>query len=163
MRNRLPAGWSFKLVETCPVEKPPSMPKIPAVILLVLSVLLTGCNNLRFPGVYRIDIEQGNIVTTEMMEKLRPGLTEEQVRFVMGSPQATDPFEPGRWVYLYKLRRGNGEVIENKVVLWLENGTLTHWEGKALPDSLRRLLSTSPAPAAAGTLDAVGSGAPAAP
>lgn len=165
MRNCLPAGGSFKLVETCPAEKPPSMPKIFSAALLVLAVLLAGCNNLRFPGVYRIDIEQGNIVTTEMMEKLRPGLNEEQVRFVMGSPQSIDPFEPGRWVYLYKLRRGNGEVIENKVVLWLENGKLTRWEGKALPESLRRLLSTSQpsAPAAAGTVDAVGSGAPTAP
>lgn len=119
------------------------MPKILAAALLVLSVMLTGCSNLRFPGVYRIDIEQGNIVTGEMLQKLRPGLNETQVRFVMGSPQVIDPFEPGRWIYLYKLRRGNGEVIENKVVLWLEGGTLARWEGKALPDSLRRRLSTN--------------------
>lgn len=129
------------------------MPQKSVVALLLVSALLAGCSNLRFPGVYRIDIEQGNIVTDEMLQKLRPGLNESQVRFVMGSPQVVDPFEPGRWVYLYKLRRGNGELIENKVVLWLENGSLVRWEGKALPDSLRRRLSTSPAPAQPGNSD----------
>jgi len=115
-----------------------------AIAACLLAFTLAGCSNLRFPGVYRIDVEQGNIVTSDMIEKLRPGLTEAQLRFVLGSPQIVDPFEPGRWVYLYKLRRGNGEVVDNKLVLWLENGALTRWEGGALPDSARRrLLSTS--------------------
>jgi len=88
-------------------------------LLVALAVLLlAGCGSLRFPGVYRIDIEQGNIVDDAMFDKLRAGMTEDQVRFVMGSPQLTDPFEPGRWVYLYQLRRGNGEMVRNRIELW---------------------------------------------
>ena len=109
---------------------------------LLACAALAGCSGLHFPGVYRIDIEQGNIVTEEMLGKLRPGLTEDQVRYVLGSPQRVDPFEPGRWVYLYQLRRGNGERIDNRLVLWLENGALVRWEGSALPDSARRRLNT---------------------
>jgi outer membrane protein assembly factor BamE len=115
-------------------------------ILVAAALAIAGCSNLRFPGVYRIDIEQGNIVTQEMVEKLRPGLSEAQVRFVMGSPQIVDPFEPGRWVYLYNLRRGNGENVENRFVLWLENGSLVRWEGTPLPDSARRRLMSAPVP-----------------
>ena len=76
-------------------------------ILLTCVLLLAGCSGLRFPGVYRVDIEQGNIVTDDMVARLKAGMTESQVRYVMGTPQLTDPFEPGRWVYAYRLRRGD--------------------------------------------------------
>lgn len=110
----------------------------PAILLCLLAAtLMAGCSGLRFPGVYRIDIEQGNIVDDEMLAKLRVGMSEEQARFVMGSPQLRDPFEPGRWVYLYRLRRGNGELVENRVVLWFSDGKLARWEGKGLPQSVR--------------------------
>ena len=53
---------------------------------------------------YRIEIQQGNVVTQEMVDKLKPGMTKSQVRFVLGTPLVTDPFHPERWdyVYLYK-------------------------------------------------------------
>lgn len=121
------------------------MPTRAVLLLLTTALLISGCSNLRFPGVYRIDIEQGNIVTQEMVSKLRPGLSEAQVRFVMGTPQVIDPFEPGRWVYLYNLRRGNGETVESRFVVWLENGTLVRWEGTPLPESARRRLVSTPA------------------
>jgi hypothetical protein len=74
--------------------------------------------------VYRIDIEQGNIVDAKMMERLRTGMTPDQVRYVLGSPQLTDPFDPTRWVYVYRLRRGNGELLESRINLLFENGVL---------------------------------------
>lgn len=113
--------------------------------LLICTLLLTGCSSLRFPGVYRIDIEQGNIVTDDMLAKLKVGMDESQVRYVMGTPQLTDPFEPGRWIYAYRLRRGdgNGEIIEGKVVLTFENSALAHWEGKTVPMAARTRIDTS--------------------
>ncbi|MFZ5723808.1 MAG: outer membrane protein assembly factor BamE [Pseudomonadota bacterium] len=113
------------------------------VIALAATLLLAGCSGLRFPGVYRIDIEQGNIVDDAMMGKLRAGMTESQVRFVMGSPQLSDPFEPDRWVYLYRLRRGSGELVENRIVLWFSDGKLARWEGQPLPAAARQRLDTS--------------------
>jgi len=150
----VPAGLCkrpAKLVESRPAEKPPAMTTRFVLIPVAVALVVAGCSNLRFPGVYRIDIEQGNIVTEEMVGKLRPGLSEAQVRYVMGSPQIIDPFEPGRWVYLYNLRRGNGETVENRFVLWLENGALVRWEGTPLPESARRRLVSTPAPEAPAT------------
>lgn len=123
------------------VQVPHPMQKRLLVALAVL--LLAGCGSLRFPGVYRIDIEQGNIVDDAMFGKLREGMTEAQVRFVMGSPQLTDPFEPGRWVYLYQLRRGTGEITRNRIELWFVDGVLSRWEGKPLPESERNRFNTA--------------------
>ncbi len=113
--------------------------------LLICMLLLTGCSGLRFPGVYRIDIEQGNIVTDDMLAKLKAGMDESQVRYVMGTPQLTDPFHADRWVYAYRLQRGggNGEIIEGKVVLTFENGALARWEGNTVPLAARTHIDTS--------------------
>lgn len=113
------------------------------IALLLGTLVVAGCSSLRFPGVYRIDIEQGNLVDDDMLSRLKPGMTEAQVRFVMGSPQMADPFVPGRWVYGYRLRRGSGEVIENRVILWFTDGKLTRWEGKGVPESVRLHIDTS--------------------
>lgn len=118
--------------------------------LMVISLLLAGCSNLRFPGVYRIDIEQGNIVDAGMLEQLKPGLDPAQVRYVLGTPQLVDPFTPERWVYLYRLRRGSGDLVESRIVVWFENGVLARWEGQPLPPEARRQLDTSGIPAAGG-------------
>lgn len=95
------------------------------IILLMFSVtLLDGCSSLRFPGVFRIDIGQGNLITKDMVEKLRVGMTPRQVRYVMGSPMIADPFNPNRWDYLYNLETGKGLMIENHLVLYFEGERL---------------------------------------
>lgn len=118
-----------------------------ALAVTLTTLLLAGCSGLRFPGVYRIDIEQGNIVDQDMLDKLRVGMTAAQARFVMGSPQLTDPFDPNRWVYLYRLRRGNGELVQNRVELWFADGKLTRWDGTALPAEARNKINTTGTPA----------------
>lgn len=140
-------------------DKPAPMQKRLAIVL-TCALLLAGCSGLRFPGVYRIDIEQGNIVTDDMLAKLKPGMNEAQVRYVMGSPQITDPFEPGRWVYAYRLRRGDrmGEVVEGKVVLTFENGALARWEGNTVPPAARNRVNTSGTPAASAPSQGEGGG-----
>lgn len=118
------------------------------LLLLMGVILLAGCSGLRFPGVYRIDIEQGNIVDAATIERLRPGLDPAQVRYVMGTPQLTDPFTPDRWVYYYQLNRGNGERVDARVVLFFGDGKLVRWEGEPLPAEARRRINTAlPEPA----------------
>ncbi len=111
--------------------------------LAASAVLMAGCSELHFPGVYRIDIEQGNLVDEDMLSTLKDGMTADQVKFVMGAPQLIDPFEPDRWVYLYRLRRGNGEIVQNRVQLWFANGVLVRHEGQALPESVRNRYKVS--------------------
>ena len=80
-----------------------------SAILLLAGLLVTaGCSSMRFPGVYRIDVGQGNLITEEMLDKLRVGMTPRQVEYVMGSPMITDTFHPDRWDYFYSLETGKG-------------------------------------------------------
>ncbi|MDR3221634.1 MAG: outer membrane protein assembly factor BamE [Candidatus Accumulibacter sp.] len=64
---------------------------------------------------YKIDIQQGNVLTQDMVAQLRPGLSKDQVRFILGTPVLTDMFHANRWDYVYRLQKGStGEVEMRK-------------------------------------------------
>lgn len=100
------------------------MQKLLTILLVFCATLTSGCESLRFPGVFRIDIGQGNLITKDMVDKLRVGMTPRQVRYVMGSPMIADTFNPTRWDYLYNLETGKGLLIENHLVLYFEGERL---------------------------------------
>jgi len=97
----------------------------------VLVLLLSGCNKDKIPGVYRIDIQQGNAVDQEMINKLKPGMTKKQVAYIMGTPLLIDTFHPNRWDYIYSFHPGNGQREQRNLTLYFANDTetLTHIEG----------------------------------
>jgi len=102
-----------------------------------LSAALTAC---AFPGVYRIDIPQGNIITQEMVDQLRPGLTKRQVTFILGTPLIRDTFDQDRWDYLYSYQPGGGERVQERLTVFFDaNGELTHFEGdfEQTPENLQ--------------------------
>ena len=89
---------------------------------LLNASLLMGCS------IHKLEIQQGNVVTPEMMETLKIGMTTRQVRFILGSPQLVDPFRENRWDYIYRLRQ-EGEVIENsRLTVYFEGDTLSRIE-----------------------------------
>lgn len=101
---------------------------------LIMTALLSGCgSNFGFPGVYRIDVEQGNIVTEEMVEQLKLGMTRRQVRFVMGTPLIEDTFHPDRWDYRYTVRNGLKTIDENRVSVFFDGDLLSGVAGTMLP------------------------------
>lgn len=102
----------------------------------------TGCSTLRFPGVFRIDIGQGNIITAEMIEKLKLGMTKRQVEYVMGSAMVQDPFSPDRWDYIYNYETGRGSFVENRLTLYFEGERLQRIDDSQLtdPEDLRQKL-----------------------
>jgi outer membrane protein assembly factor BamE len=96
----------------------------------------------RFLGIfspYRIDIQQGNFVSSEIMTQLREGMkrpegmTREQVRFLLGTPLITDIFHADRWDYVFRLRRGNGEVLTSHVTVFFNGTKLANVDGTTLP------------------------------
>lgn len=92
---------------------------------------LAGCS---FPGVYKIDIQQGNVVTQDMIDQLRPGMTRRQVRFIMGNPLIQDTFHTNRWDYLYSLQPGGGERQQERMsVIFNENDQLASLSGDFMP------------------------------
>ena len=111
---------------------------IPLIRPLAIGCLLAGLigcgSNFGFPGVYRINVEQGNVVTEEMVEQLRPGLNRRQVRYIMGTPLIEDSFHENRWDYRYMLRNGNELLSETQLTLWFEGDELVRVEGPDAPD-----------------------------
>lgn len=104
----------------------------PTVCLLLA---LAGCgSNFGFPGVYKINVEQGNVVTEEMVEQLRPGLNRRQVRYIMGTPLIEDSFHSDRWDYRYLLRNGDQTLSETRLTLWFKDDELVRAEGPDAPD-----------------------------
>ncbi len=96
-----------------------------ALFTAILALLLSGCLT-----VYKTEIQQGNVVTQEMIDKLKPGMTRSQVRFVLGTPLIVDPFHPDRWDYYYYLRRANETAGETqRVTVVFKNDLLIAVQG----------------------------------
>jgi outer membrane protein assembly factor BamE len=99
------------------------------VLILFPLMMLAGCSTLDKLKPYKMDIQQGTVVTQEMIYKLKPGMTKSQVRFVMGSPSIADPFHQDRWDYIYRLNKGGKLVEERKIALFFENDLLKSVKG----------------------------------
>jgi outer membrane protein assembly factor BamE len=101
-------------------------------LALALLTLLPACGYVpRIPGVtpYRMEIQQGNFVSQEMVALLKPGMTKEQVRFVLGTPLVTDIFHPERWDYVYWREATNGSREQRKLTVVFDNGQLARLDG----------------------------------
>lgn len=88
---------------------------------------------LGFLSPYRTDIQQGNFVSEEMLTQLKPGMTQAQVRFALGTPLLNDAFHKDRWDYLFRLQKRDGETTSSHVVVFFENGKMLRYEGGNLP------------------------------
>jgi outer membrane protein assembly factor BamE len=107
-----------------------------ALAAALAAVLPSGCGYVpRIPGVtpYRIEIQQGNYVSQEMMAQLKPGMTKEQVRFILGTPMVTDIFHSDRWDYVYWREAPNGARETRKLTLLFEQGALARVDGDVVP------------------------------
>jgi outer membrane protein assembly factor BamE len=98
---------------------------------------------------YRPDIQQGNFVSQEMLDQLKPGMTHDQVKFVLGTPLLTDLFHEDRWDYPFYLARGNGELTTSRVTVYFKDGKVDHFDGGHLPSEkeyIARIAGTVAAP-----------------
>jgi outer membrane protein assembly factor BamE len=98
------------------------------VLIALLALALGACGFVGFPGVYRINIEQGNIVTQEMVDQLKPGMSRRQVRFILGTPLIEDTFNQDRWDYIYVLRNGRDVLDEQRLTVFFDGDELTHYD-----------------------------------
>jgi outer membrane protein assembly factor BamE len=123
------------------------------LLLLFAFASLGACG---FPGVYKINVEQGNIVNQEMADQLKPGMTRRQVRFILGTPLIEDTFNQNRWDYLYVKRNGMKVLSESRLTVEFEGDALVrvsgdfvpaNWDSPASsPASTRPQAETEPAP-----------------
>lgn len=112
------------------------------LFLALNALLLSGCANWEFPWVYRLTIDQGNIITQEKVDQLKPGMSREQVKFVMGSPLLVDTFRENRWDYIYTIQGRDGKRSEKRLSVFFTNDVLSRLSGDFMPTG-----STPPASA----------------
>jgi outer membrane protein assembly factor BamE len=94
---------------------------------------LAGCKQApELPSIispYKIDIQQGNIITQEMLAKLKAGMTRSQVRFALGSPLVIDPFRGDRWDYVSLYQKQGKEAERRRITVIFEEDRLVRIEG----------------------------------
>ena len=97
-------------------------------LTLLILLLITGCSSI--PSVlYKLDVQQGNIITQEMVDKLKPSMTKSQVRFVLGTALIDDVFHKDRWDYVYRLVQHGNLVEEYKLTVFFEDDKLVRTAG----------------------------------
>jgi outer membrane protein assembly factor BamE len=93
--------------------------------LLLLVVLLAGCSTVQNFSLkpYRMNIQQGNYLEAESIDQVEVGMTQSQVRFLIGTPMVADPFNASRWdyVFYFKVGRTRNEV-KSHITVWFEEG-----------------------------------------
>lgn len=84
---------------------------------------------------YRIDLPQGNYITADMLEKLRPGMTREQVRLVLGSPLLQPLFRADRWDYVFAYRFASGRTEVRRVAIFFKDDLIATIKADTLPEN----------------------------
>jgi len=96
--------------------------------VLVIALTLSACS-IFDPLVYRIDIPQGNYIEQKDVDKLRVGMSQEQVEYVLGSPVAENVFRGDVWHYVYRLKPGRGKVTTRELIIYFEDERVKRIEG----------------------------------
>ena len=129
--------------------------RLVAVIAASLILLGTGCSSIQgdrlFGAItpYRVDVMQGNVITQELAANVKPGMSREQVRDVLGSPLLTSAFHADRWDYVFTMRRQGVEPQRRSVVVFFKADALERIEAPELPSekdfvsSIRRARASS--------------------
>jgi len=96
--------------------------KFRAVSIVIAAITLAAC-------VYRIDIQQGNLLEDEDINQVDVGMTRSQVQFLLGTPMIADSFHRDRWDYAYYFRRGRSpDTIQRWIVVYFQNDRVARIE-----------------------------------
>jgi outer membrane protein assembly factor BamE len=117
------------------------LPVLRSAAATLAALLAAGCSSwpsstdgmFGFLTPYRIDIQQGNVVTQEQLARVKPGMNRLQVRDALGSPLLTDAFHPDRWDYIFTLRQSGRPLQRRNVVLVFNGDVLKSIEAPELP------------------------------
>lgn len=126
------------------------------ICIFSATILAAACvkydSDFKLPGVYRIDIQQGNVVDQDMLDKLKPGMDRSQVKFILGTPAVEDPFHKDRWDYIYTNAKGGSDRKQRHIIVYFQGDKLAYVEGGVVPgmrapgDEFRRKTKTVDVP-----------------
>ena len=114
-----------------------AMPRLLASTLILSLLLAAGCSfrapKFGLPRVHKITVQQGNVITQDMIDQLKPGMTRSQVAYVMGEPVFRNSFDDNRWDYVYTVEVPGIFQDERRVSLYFENDLLAYFTGDYSP------------------------------
>ena len=107
-------------------------------LLLAIAVLAAACAmpkmpKFKVPRVHKITVQQGNVITQEMVDQLKPGMTREQVAFIMGEPVVRNIFNQDRWDYIYTIKVPGRFENEQRFTVFFEDDALSSLMGDLAP------------------------------
>lgn len=108
-------------------------------LVLATGLLVSGCaqrdpNRSGLFEPYRTDLPQGNYLTRETLDQVKPGMTRDQVRFVLGTPLLRHIFHPDRWDYVFRYQFPNGRAELRRATIVFSDDRVTTIEATTLPD-----------------------------
>jgi outer membrane protein assembly factor BamE (lipoprotein component of BamABCDE complex) len=97
------------------------------ITLIALLGLTGGC-------LYRMEIQQGNVLNKDLVAQLEPGMTRSQVLFLLGTPQLPNGFDTDRWDYYFYIRPTNSKrAISERLTVWFKDDKVDRFDGDAAP------------------------------
>ena len=88
-------------------------------LIFFITLSIAGCTT------YKLEIQQGNVVSEQDIAKLRIGMSKDQVKSLLGTPLLQDDFQQGRWDYTFTLKKGGKEIERKDLILFFKNNSLT--------------------------------------
>lgn len=120
-------------------------------LIICLPLLLTLPGSCGFFKPHKINVQQGNIITAEMVSQLEPGLTKNQVEYILGTPLIVDTFTPDTWYYHYTLRLGSGgtlfrslklNFVDDKLAEYISNPPFEPGDESSVDEPSQQLLKS---------------------
>ena len=110
-------------------------------LVFIFCTTLAACGSLDSTGnrlvnafkPYKMDVVQGNVVTSEQVALLKPGMSRIQVQDILGTPLLASIFHEDRWDYVFTLKRQGAEAQSRRVTVFFKNTELLRFEADALP------------------------------
>lgn len=107
-------------------------------IIVYAALLVAGCIDrpqLVLPAFtpYKMDVQQGNVVTQDMIARVQPGMSRSQVRFALGTPLVVDPFRTDRWDYVYLYQKAGVVTEQRRIAVIFKDDKLVRIEGDVAP------------------------------
>ena len=114
---------------------------------LLMMLIISGCSfpKLSIPRVYKATVQQGNVLTQEMVDKLKPGMSRSQVAFIMGEPILRNTFTENRWDYIYTIEVPGLFNQDVRMSLFFEDDVLAYFTGDMAPTQTQTATATEAA------------------
>lgn len=101
-----------------------------SILVLLCVFLFSSCSWIKFPSIHKVTVQQGNIVSQEMVDKLQIGMTKTQVQYILGTALVIDTFDPSRWDYYFtKVDSNNNKTKQQLILRFNQDNTLLSIEG----------------------------------